>query len=35
MEFLGVSVSNKLFKTWSKVLVHPIAPFFLSDELKA
>jgi hypothetical protein len=34
MNLLGIPVSNKLFKTWSKVFVYPYAPFFLTEGLK-
>jgi hypothetical protein len=34
MKFLGIPVSNKLFKTWSKTLVYPVAPFFMTEALK-
>jgi hypothetical protein len=35
MKLLEVPVSDKLFKTWSKILVYSISPFFLNDEIKA
>lgn len=35
MKLLGVPISNKLFKTWVKLLVYPLAPFFLTEELKS
>ena len=34
MNLLGCSVSNRQFRTWSKILVYPFAPFFLTDDLK-
>lgn len=33
MKSLGIPVSNKQFKIWSKLLVYPYAPFFLMDDL--
>jgi hypothetical protein len=35
MKLLGCSVSNKLFKAWSKVMVYPYAPFFLTEKLSS
>jgi hypothetical protein len=34
MKLLGIPVFNKLFKAWSKLLVYPYPPFFLTEELK-
>jgi hypothetical protein len=34
VKLLGVPVSNTLFKAWSNILVYPVSPYFLTDELK-
>jgi hypothetical protein len=34
MNLLGCWVSDKRFRIWSKLLVYPLAPFFLTDEVK-
>jgi hypothetical protein len=34
MKLLGLPVATKLFKVWSNILVYPVSPFFLTDELK-
>jgi hypothetical protein len=34
VKLLGIPVSNKPFKIWSKLLVYPVAPFFLTNELR-
>jgi hypothetical protein len=34
MKLLGISVSDKLLKAWSKILVYPVSPFFLNAEMR-
>jgi hypothetical protein len=34
MKLLGCRVSNRLFKTWSKALVHPVGPYFLTKSMQ-
>jgi hypothetical protein len=35
MKLLGIPASNTLFKSWSEILVYPVSPCFLTDEMKA